>query len=87
MLITWFWKNFHGHSYITATSWSQIQIAELGEIVSFVACWLTNEDESEKNDARLFLSFDEKRLAECTEGWIPVHSPYGSGILIFDNCD
>jgi hypothetical protein len=87
IFIKWFWKNFRGNSYEPATSWTQTQIVELKELVASVVCWFTYKGKEEKSDARLFLILDDTRLAECTEGWIPVETPYGFGILIFDNCD
>ncbi|NUP08827.1 MAG: hypothetical protein HOW73_22500 [Polyangiaceae bacterium] len=30
---------------------------------------------------------DEKRLSEIVEGWVPVVTPDGAGILIWPNCD
>jgi hypothetical protein len=80
----WFWKTFHGNSYESATQWSKLKLAELNELVSQVVCWRTDESNQEE---LLFLALDEERLPECTEGWVPVKTPYGSGILIFDNCD
>jgi hypothetical protein len=31
--------------------------------------------------------FDDERLKELTEGWVPVVTPMGKGILLFENCD
>lgn len=82
-LSQWFWKKFHGNSYEPAAEWNGNTLLELKELVSQVVCWWTEQDEA----ARLFLEFDDTRLCDCTEGWVPVHTPYGPGILIFDNCD
>jgi hypothetical protein len=33
------------------------------------------------------LKFDSSRIKELAEGWIPVVTPEGAGVLVFDNCD
>jgi len=88
-LTNWFWKSFKGASYRPAPDWGESRIAELRQLVEQIPCWRTQCDEGrdERRDERLFLKLDEMRLTECTEGWVPVESPYGRAILIFDNCD
>ena len=56
---------------------------QLRQLVGRVICWRTQEEE----DRRETLALDEERLEECVEAWIPVRTPYGSGILIFPNSD
>jgi hypothetical protein len=84
-LMEWFWKTFHGNSYEPATQWKEAHLAELKELVSQVVCWHSTTEAH--HDERLFLQLDESRLSECTEGWVPVQTPYGSGFLVFENCD
>lgn len=38
-------------------------------------------------DDQYFLELDQQRIDELEEGWIPVKTISGSGILAFKNCD
>ena len=84
-LIDWFWKTFRGNSYQPMAEWTEIRIAELRALVSSIACWWTVRDGTQ--DERRFLQLDEARMMECIEGWVPVQTPYGPGILLFENSD
>lgn len=33
------------------------------------------------------LRFDESRLEQLAEAWVPVLTPYGRGVLLYKNCD
>jgi hypothetical protein len=84
-LADWFWTTFKGHSYDQpATDWNAERIEELRALVAAVYCWHTSEDGA---DEPYPLSLDQDRLDECTEAWVPVESPYGPGILLFENSD
>ncbi len=83
-LFQWFWKHFKGNC-MNATAWKEEHLVEeLGTLVSTLPCYHTNEA---GEDTRHFLQLDRGRMDECVEAWIPVHSPYGPGILVLDNSD
>ncbi|MFB9990945.1 DUF6210 family protein [Deinococcus oregonensis] len=63
--------------------WEGSDLQELAEIVSCIPLWSTSRNE----DQPAFLEFDQLRLEELTEGWIPVRTVYGAGILIHQNSD
>jgi hypothetical protein len=46
--------------------------------------YLTNHD---KPHGRGVITLDRERLEQLVEGWIPVRTPDGPGILAFGNCD
>ena len=60
-------------------------INELGDLVSSLVFWVTSANG--QADRRLGLQLNTEQINEITEGWIPVKTPYGYGILVFDNCD
>ena len=33
------------------------------------------------------VTLDQTRLGQMVEGWIPIQTPDGAGILVFGNCD
>ena len=66
------------------TYWTEAAVAELRELVGQIPCWVTAEN---GDDVRLVLELDESRLREVTEGWLPVNTPIGKAILLFENCD
>jgi hypothetical protein len=56
-------------------------LKKLVEKVPFWACSHSGEDR------RLNLKLDIDRVFEIAEGWIPVVTPDGPGVLLFQNCD
>ena len=44
-------------------------------------------EDAEGESHRAQLALDEPRLAEAVEGWVPVLTPSGPGVLIWPNCD
>lgn len=40
-----------------------------------------------ESDQRLHLRVDEERLGELVEAWVPVLTPDGPGVLVWENCD
>lgn len=42
---------------------------------------------SSLDESREALRFDESRLGELAEAWIPVLTPDGPGVLLAQNCD
>ena len=80
-----FWKEFKGHSYPPTAKWTEARVHRLQELIEAVAYW--RRTDVNEADERLQLKLDDARLSECTEGWIPVATAYGPGILVFENCD
>jgi hypothetical protein len=79
----WFQREFEG-ACMNASAWNPENIRILEGLISQVACWHTNIT---GHDSRHFLQLDQARMHECVEAWIPVHSPYGPGILVLNNSD
>jgi hypothetical protein len=65
--------------------WTQSLVADLGSIVSNIPFWHTDRDQG--TERRLHLDLDVGRLSEFTEGWIPVRTGYGPGVLLCNNND
>jgi hypothetical protein len=80
----WFWRNFRQHGY-PPIEWTEQRASELASLVTAVPCWLTPGPPGD--DRRAFLELDTDRLEECADGWVPVRTPYGRGILVFENSD
>lgn len=60
------------------------RLAELEAAVSGVSYWTTRANGP---DERISLRLDRARIAEIAEAWVPVLTPDGPGILVWDNCD
>ncbi len=65
---------------------SESALRSLTELVSDIAFWVTPGPQSSE-DERLNLRVDVDRLDELVEAWVPVVTPRGPGVLIWDNCD
>jgi hypothetical protein len=61
------------------------RLSGLRSLVASVTFWDIAEDGEVK--ARTHLELDEARLSELAEAWVPVITPAGSGILMWNNCD
>ncbi|WP_084473720.1 DUF6210 family protein [Deinococcus ficus] len=70
-------------SEASCARWQDRNLQALAEIVGQMPLWHT----SRTKDEPAFLEFDRARLPELTEGWIPVITPYGPGILMHQNGD
>jgi hypothetical protein len=57
---------------------------ELRSAVAAIPFWHNRDDGTE---VRGHLVLNESRLGEVVEAWVPVVTPDGPGILIWDNCD
>jgi hypothetical protein len=80
----WFWVTFKGHCYPSPGLWTPDTISQLRLLVGQIRCWhSTCEGKNEPHQ----LELDVDRMDECIEAWIPVLTPYGSGILTFGNSD
>lgn len=84
-LSRFFKDEFKGYSFPPHAHWTADRKAKLSDLISEIPCWLTSEKND--NDRRDFLMLNEMWFDECTEGWVPVHTPYGPGVLVFKNCD
>lgn len=83
-VLDWFRTRFGSNSHPHGGEWPSELIVEIRTLVASIPCWFTSHD---GNDQRLFLELDSDRIRECAEAWIPVITPYGRGILTFDNSD
>ena len=75
----------------TACAWSWAgsrlpleRLEGLKKLVEKLPYW---QCDGQGNDHRLNLKLDENRLFEVAEGWIPITTPDGPGVLLFQNCD
>ena len=60
------------------------RLAQLRDLVGSVPFW-THDDGGA--DVRAPLELDESRLGELAEAWVPVRTPDGPGVLMWNNCD
>ena len=67
------------------STWSADRVDALAALVAGVRCY--HHSEPGRDPLVEWLALDRDRLGELTEGWIPVTSPYGPGVLFHDNCD
>jgi hypothetical protein len=64
-------------------TWPDSQLRRLRQAVGQIPFW-TSDGLSDERD---FLVFDDARLSEADEAWLPVRTPHGSGVLIWPNSD
>jgi hypothetical protein len=84
-LARFFRDEFRGYPRTPDTDWTPERINRLCDMVSEIPCWLTTAEPGE--DRRVVLELDKNRFGDCTEGWIPVLTAYGPGVLVFKNSD
>ncbi|MCY1030791.1 DUF6210 family protein [Corallococcus sp. BB11-1] len=84
-LFDFFKKGFRGHPYMREV-WTPSHFERLALLVSRVPMWHATHPDQVLGE-RLHLALDRERLDEVTEAWVPVLTPYGPGILVFENCD
>lgn len=84
-LLSFFKRAFRGNPPPTDATWTEERIAHLRHIVGEIPFWLTHP--GSHDDRRVCLELDADRLDQLTEAWVPVHTPYGPGILVCNNCD
>lgn len=58
------------------------RLALLKNLVEEIPYWCLDG-----RDRKYSLRIDATRLAQLAEGWIPVETPDGPGVLLHDNCD
>jgi hypothetical protein len=71
-----------GSGTYLGVSWKEPLLGQLSEAVSGVRM-----DSSDNRLSEVPLSLDEARLDEIDEAWVPITSPDGPGILIWENSD
>jgi hypothetical protein len=88
-LVAFFERTFRGHPPDPQRppdgTWTEAHLRELTALVGAIPCWLTPR--ALEGTRRRFLELDTDRLEEVTEGWLPVLTPHGPGILLFPNGD
>ncbi len=60
------------------------RLTELDNLIQKIPYWINR---SVNESSRAHINLDYSRLNELCEGWVPVITPDGPGILVFDNCD
>lgn len=79
-----FFARYHGSPPDGRTTlWPPRHLDELNLILGRIPLWQTSREQ----DTPASLTLDRTRLQELTEGWIPVNTAYGPGILTHQNCD
>ncbi|MEM9070022.1 MAG: DUF6210 family protein [Myxococcota bacterium] len=68
---------FHPNNGLTAG------LARLRSAVSEIPFWVCGSE----GDRRESLQLDEHRVGEVVEAWVPVITPLGRGILVWENSD
>jgi hypothetical protein len=68
----------------TGSRLPQDRLERLQNLVENVPYWQCS---GPGGDQRLSLKLDQTHLFEVAEGWIPVVTPDGPGVLLFKNCD
>jgi len=94
-LRTFFWKRFRGNppafdqsqDALLGEQWTADALEELETLIGQIAFWRTYPPEAGIEDEYAVLQLDQTRLRDLTEGWVPVRTAYGSGVLIFANSD
>jgi hypothetical protein len=89
-LVTFFRPRFRGNppsrTFGGVSTWTDADVQALEALVDSIPLWRTLPD-GEGDSERAFLKLDINKLSDATEGWIPVHTVYGPGILLFKNSD
>ncbi len=60
------------------------RLAKLSTLVEQIPYWCCR---LETADSKHSLRLDMSRIDEMAEGWVPVTTPDGSGVLVYRNCD
>lgn len=60
------------------------RLAQLSKLVGSVPYWFCKLDGT---DQKYPLRLDAARLEQLAEAWIPVETPNGPGVLVYQNCD
>jgi hypothetical protein len=82
-LADFFARSFRGNPPLGGwPAWAEDQRDTCANLISKVEVW-----DERRADPWVPLAIDSSRGGEITEGWIPVLTPYGSGILLFRNSD
>lgn len=60
------------------------RLARLGNLLQTIPYWHCDLD---AHDSKHPLRIDQSRIDELAEAWIPVETPDGPGVLLYQNCD
>jgi hypothetical protein len=60
------------------------RLQELKLLVEQITYWRSG---GEGRDSPYRLCIDQDRIGEIAEGWIPIETPDGPGVLLYKNCD
>jgi hypothetical protein len=82
-LVNFFRKKYRGYP---PTEMSVTDLEELAHIVSQIPFWKTSEHDSSEDKSK-YIELDVNRSHELTEGWLPIRTIYGLGVLLFKNSD
>lgn len=74
---------FHDNSRCVGRATAE-RISELARLVAEIPFWVCREDTVEERGR---LKLDDIRMDQVMEAWVPVQTPEGAGILLWDNCD
>jgi hypothetical protein len=82
-------KNFppyHGLNPSTGTepAWSESALTMLENLVESLRIWYRDED---GHNDWTHLALDKTKTEQFTEAWLPVNTPLGKGILLWENSD
>jgi hypothetical protein len=77
---------YHGLNPSTGTepAWSESTLTTLENLVGSLRIWYRDKDGQDKW-TRLVL--DKTKSEQFTEAWLPVNTPQGKGILLWENSD
>jgi hypothetical protein len=82
-----FFARFQGWPPGIKEDWNTEDVEELAALIATLYMWQTYSATDGRNDEPHFLKLDRDRLAESTEAWGRVLTPYGPGVLVFPNSD
>ncbi len=61
------------------------RVQQLRDRIGTIPYWVSSPDGN--SEARVPLVLDEARIDEAVEAWVPVSTPDGRGVLMWENCD
>jgi hypothetical protein len=80
----WFKVRFRGHCHTPERDWTPENAEQLAKLLADIECDSRDAHGEYRPTA---LTLDRSRLDECVEAWIPVHTPFGPGVLLRENSD
>lgn len=61
------------------------RVRQLRDCIAMIPYWTSSADGD--TETRVPLALDESRVDEAVEAWVPVSTPDGRGVLMWENCD